>query len=189
MWWTVIGLVITSIVAVIGAIIGTKNSLLRFSLIALAAVGLVVGCVSAYQDNQSAVSNQQLLSSANQKLVDQGKLITFVDQTVGDLGTLNRLTAGEKYYVRIAVGPKSVMDDYLAGIEQKFKGAGSSGLLAVRPRRPDCNPEDQHASCYVLVFGSNLTPAAAEVFERFANENGFPPPDEHAYMEPEPGQP
>jgi hypothetical protein len=192
MLWTVLGLVVTAAVAIEGAITGTKNTGLKIFLLFLAVAGFAASLGSSISDKKdadaSAKSMQEQLSAEKRQLDAQAPMIAFVNQTVGDLGTLNRLTTGETYYVRIAAGPKSVLDGYLEGIEQKFKGAGSNGLLAVRPRHSNCNPDDQHASCYELIFGSHLTPAAAEVFERFANENGFPPPNEHAYMEPEPGQ-
>ena len=88
--------------------------------------------------------------------------------------------------MRISAGSRNLMEGYLTGIEKRFKGARSSGLIPVRKLRPDCSPSDPHVSCWGLVFGSSLNPAAAEVFERFANENAFPPPGEHAEMQPEP---
>lgn len=186
MLWTIVGLLVATAVSIEGAISSERSRGLKLLLIGLALTGAIVAGVSAYDDNISKTKVQGDLNTANQRLEAQKPILDLVNLTVGDLGTLNRLSAGEKYYVRISAGSQNVMESYLTSIEKRFKGARSSGLVSVRKLRPDCPPNDPRSSCWGLVFGSNLNPAAAEVFERFANENGFPPPGQRAEIEPEP---
>lgn len=189
MVWTIIGLLITAAVSIEGAISSERSRGLRLLLIGLALLGGTVAGVSAYSDNTDKTRLEVEVRTANERLAEQKPVLELINLTVGDLGTLNRLADGEKYYVRISAGSRSVMDANLTGIQKKFRGASSSGLLSVRKLRPDCPADDPRVNCWALVFGSNLNPAAAEVFERFANENGFPPPGpppQRAEMQPEP---
>jgi hypothetical protein len=69
---------------------------------------------------------------------------------LGDLGSLDRLTGGSKYYVRIAAdSDRNRLVPYLERIERQFKGARSSGLVAIRAPR-------KGSRLYELVFGQNL---------------------------------
>jgi hypothetical protein len=185
MFWTIVGLLIATAVSIEGAVSGERSRGLKLLLIGLALTGAIVAGISAYEDNTSKTTIQGDLNTATQRLEAQKPILDLVNLTVGDLGTLNRLSAGEKYYVRISAGSQNVIQGYLTSIERRFKGTGSSGLVSIRKLRPDCPPDDPHASCWGLIFGSNLNLAAAEVFERFANENGFPPPGQRAEIEPE----
>ena len=192
MLWTIVGLLIATAVSIEGAISSERSRNLKLFLIGLALAGATVAAVSAHQDNAEKNRLGDLLQQANKQAEDanrqlaaQRPILDLVNQTVGNLGTLNRLSAGQKYYVRISAGSKSDMERFLTGIEKRFQGAGSSGLVTVRELRKDCPPDDPHVSCWGLVFGDNLNPAAAEVFGRFANENGFPPPGQRAEIMPE----
>ncbi|MBW4025895.1 MAG: hypothetical protein HIU93_00680 [Acidobacteria bacterium] len=192
MLWTIVGLLIATAVSIEGAISSERSRNLKLALIGLALAGATVAAVSAHQDNAEKNSLRDLLQQANTRAEDanrqlaaQRPILDLVDLTVGDLGTLNRLSAGEKFYVRISAGSKSEMERFLTRIEKRFQGARSSGLVKVRELRNNCSPNDLTVSCWGLVFGNNLNPAAAEVFERFANENGFPPPGQRAEIMPE----
>jgi hypothetical protein len=185
MFWTIVGLLIATAVSVEGAVSSDRDRKLKLLLIGFALTGSFVAGISGYDDNAGKAHVEAELTAANQQLEAQKPILELVNLTVGDLGTLNQLSAGEKYYVRICAGSKNDMESYLTRIEASFKGARSSGLVSVRQLRADCSPNDPHVSCWGLVFGSNLNPAAAEVFERLADENGFPPPGQHAYMQPE----
>ena len=87
---------------------------------------------------------------------------------------LNQLSAGEKYYVRIAAGhTEEELLPYLKRIANNFPGAEPNHLVTIRkPREGSANFE--------LVFGQNLDPAAGEVFSRLATTNGFTPDHEPA---------
>lgn len=185
MLWTIVGLVIATAVSIEGAVSSERKRSLKLLLIGLALTGAVVAAISAWGDNADKAHVEDELTAANRELEAQKPILELVNLTVGDLGTLNRLSAGEKYYVRIAAGSKADMERYLTAIERSFRGARSGGLVSVRKLRPDCPADDPRVSCWGLAFGGNLNPAAAEVFERFANENGFPPPGQHAFMQPE----
>jgi hypothetical protein len=193
MVWTIVGLLIATAVSVEGALSSERSRGLKLFLVALALTGAAVAGVSGYEEeqgkanleNELKLANQQA-KAANEQLQAQRPILDLVNQTVGDLGTLNRLTAGQRYYVRISAGSRRVMESNLSAIEKKFSGAGTSGLVLVRALRPGCPADDLRVNCWGLVFGGNLNPAAAEVFERFANENGFPPPGQHAEMQIEP---
>lgn len=192
MVWTIVGLLIATAVSIEGAISSERSRNLKLFLIGLAVAGATVAAVSAYKDNADNTRLRGSIETANthaadadRQLAAQKPILDLIDLTVGDLGTLNRLAAGEKYYVRISAGSKSDMERFLTGIEKRFQGAGSSGLVTVRELRKNCPADDPHVACWGLVFGNHLNPAAAEVFERFANENGFPPPGQRAEIIPE----
>jgi hypothetical protein len=185
MTWIIVGLVIATAVSIEGTLSGERGRGVKLLLIGLAVAGAVVAGISAYQDNASRELDKANLDSANKQLEAQKPILDLLNVTVGDLGTLNRLSAGEKYYVRISAGSRDTMEKYRKAIERRFKVAQSNSLLSVRPLRPNCPPDDPQVNCWGLVFGSNLNLAAAEVFARFANESGFPPEKQHAELEPE----
>jgi hypothetical protein len=190
---TVLGLVVAFVVSCIGILSDKPKTPMKAFLVALALTGGVVAGISSHFDSVDKAKADAKVDDANKKLavadaqlLAQKPILDLIDATVGDLGTLNRLSAGEKYYVRISAGSKASMEQYLTGIETNFKGARSSELVSVRPLRKDCPPDDAKVSCWALVFGSNLNPAAAEVFERFADENNFPPAKQSAQMKVQP---
>ena len=188
MFWTILGLGITTIVSVEGAVNSDRPRWMRLALIGLAVLGFSVAIVSAAQENtehqlaeRRAKENGEKLDAAKAELRAQSDLLTLVNVTVGDLASLNRLSGGARYFVRIATDTsRERLEAYLRAIDAKFKGASASGLVTIRPPGP-------HSSNYKLVFGSGLDVTAAEVFQRLANAHHFPPPSQIAEIEPEPG--
>ena len=187
---TIAGLAIATAVSLESVLSGKKNGKLKGLLIGLTLAGSMVGGVSAYNDAKDKKHDAEIAElkykETKAKLDDQTSTLKYINQTVDDLGALNELSAGDKFYVRLAAGSKNDMEHSLGAIESRFRGAHLSGLVAVRSLRPGCSEVDPKAGCWGLVFGSHLTLAAAEVFARFANENGFPPPQQHSVIMPEP---
>jgi hypothetical protein len=188
MLWTIVGLAITTVVSIEGTVNSNRSKQLKIALQALALVGFGVAIIAASNesaDKKKAQDHEQIvtekLDAANVQLRDQSALLKLVTITVGDLGVLNRLSGGQKYYVRIAADTsKARLEGYLRDIDKKFGGAKSSGLVSIRDPRPG-------SALYTLIFGSGLDVAAAEVFQRLANSHHFPPDSQIAEIEPEPG--
>jgi hypothetical protein len=166
---------------------GQKRRSIKGLLILLALAGFAIAVYSAIDSQAKKVMAQQQAASvseqlrlANGSLDTQGRILNLVDLTVADLGMLNRLSGGNKYYVRIAADTvRDRLERYQRAIENQFKGARESGLVVIRdPKSGSRNFE--------LVFGNHLDVAAAEVFQRLANSNGFPPAGQGATIQPEP---
>ncbi|MBM3744973.1 MAG: hypothetical protein FJW34_04160 [Acidobacteria bacterium] len=187
MLWTLIGLGIPTVVSVEGAVSSNKSSRVKVSLILVALFGFYIATSSAFVEQRQKREAQERarelrdkVDAANMQLEQQGQVLKLVSLTVGDLGMLNRLSGGEKYFVRIAADTSEKrLKAYLSDIERKFSGASSSGLLSVRP--PTAGSRN-----YELVFGSQLDVAAAEVFHRLANSHRFPPDRQIAEIRREP---
>jgi hypothetical protein len=111
------------------------------------------------------------LDAANKRLEAQNQMLSLVNNTVGDLGMLNRLSGGNKYYVRIAADTsRERLEPYLKAINRQFKGATSSGLVVIVIREPRVGSRN-----FELTFGSGLDVAAAEAFQRLATLHNFHP--------------
>ena len=195
MLMTILGLIITFVISVVGIITSGKSKRLRVTLGIFAVLGFGVAVYSAYvQDIEKKEESARKriaemntkealkkLSMANRHLEDMRGMLDFVWLTVGDLAKLNAIGGGAKYYIRIAADTnKERLLPYLAKINKVFRGAEQSGLVAVRePRRGSRN--------YELVFGQGLEMAAAEVFYRLATMHKFPPPNQIPAIVPELG--
>ena len=102
--WTIVGLLIATAVSIEGAVSSQRSHALKLFVMALALAGSIIAGVSAYLESSSknrvegqlTEANHQL-TSANKQLEAQARLLELVNGTVGDLGTLNRLSDGEKY--------------------------------------------------------------------------------------------
>ena len=189
MLWTIIGIVIPTIVSIEGATSSDRSKRSKLFLIALALIGFGIAIGSAFNERldkqrlqHRAQDLQDSVDAANKRLAVQGELLTLVNSTVGDLAALNRLSGGGKYYVQIAADTsRARLEGYLSRIESQFAGARSSSLVSVRNPRPG-------SSNYLLVFGTGLDLTAAEVFQRLANNHHFPPDSQIATIEPEPAK-
>jgi hypothetical protein len=138
---TIVGLSIaTAVVSLESVLSGEKNGKLKGLLIGLTLAGSVGG-VSAYSDAQDKKNDAKLAEQkyayTKAKLDDQTSTLKYINQTVDDLGALNELSVGDKFYVRLAAGSKNDMDHSLGAIEGRFRGAHLSGLVAVCSLRPD----------------------------------------------------
>ena len=173
---TIIGLAIPTLVSIEGAFSGQRRVTAKAFLILCALVGFGLAFYSASGERvkmilaqQQAQSMSDRLDAANRQLEAQNQILSLVNNTVGDLGMLNRLSGGNKYYVRIAADmSRQSLEPYLTAIERQFKGARSSGLVVIREPRPGSRN-------FELIFGSGLDVAAAEVFQRLATLHSFHP--------------
>src|ERR1035438_2936904 len=163
MFWTILGLAITTAVSIEGAISSDRTRQLKLFLIALALGGFGIAIGAAFgetvdKDNaqRDAQRLQHDVGEANQRLATQGEMLALVKATVGDLAALDQLSGDSKYYVQIAADTsKERLEGYLDRIENQFAGARKSGLVSVRDPKPG-------SKNYLLVFGSNLDLTAAE---------------------------
>jgi hypothetical protein len=180
MLWTALGILVATVVSIEEAVTSDKSQRVKVLVALLAVAGLVVGTASAVSENNDKISAERSVKELRDKLDSQGQLLQLVNVTVGDLGTLNRLSNGHKYYVRIAAGKtREELAGSLKRIENQFPGAKPNHLAAILDSRPGSN-------LFELVFGENLDPAAAEVFSRLATTSGFTPKGEPAVIVREP---
>ncbi|MFZ1546729.1 MAG: hypothetical protein WAT12_06465, partial [Candidatus Nitrotoga sp.] len=156
-------------------------------LLLLTVSGFGLAMYSSYKEdagketaNAEAKDARANLARANKQLEDLQSALALVRVTVGDLGKLNELSGGTKYYVRVAADTsRARLEPYLRILEGAFKGSKSSGMVTIRePKTGSKN--------YELVFGQGLDMAAAEVFHRLATSHRLPPPGDIAYILPEP---
>jgi hypothetical protein len=169
MLWTALGLLVATIVSIEEAMTSEKPHRIKTLVVLLAIAGLAVGTVSAISENKDKESAQKTVKELTDKLDSQKPLLDLINITVGDLGMLNRLSRGQKYYVRIAAGhTEEELAPYFKRISNNFPGAEPNNLVAIRGPRPG-------SANFELVFGQHLDPAAAEVFSRLATTNGFTP--------------
>ncbi|MGD0339956.1 MAG: hypothetical protein ABSB78_14340 [Bacteroidota bacterium] len=117
---------------------------------------------------------EKITQRANEDLASLKATLALVQYTVGDLGKLNDISGGAKYYCRVAADTKKEnLNVYLQRINNQFKGADASGLVGIRDPRPGSH-------IYELVFGQHLELAAAEVFHRLAMSHKLPPSNQVA---------
>ncbi|MFY9820193.1 MAG: hypothetical protein WAM82_02355 [Thermoanaerobaculia bacterium] len=183
MWLSIIAIVIASLTAIVGAVTGNGTARTKRTLVALAVVGLIAGLYAAVDSDQQKRKDAQAhalevkglndqLTKANvvtaeikKAQADQDPLLRYVTASVGDLGALNALSGGRKYFVRIATASNkrglADLEATKSRLQEEFKGAVSSGMVAIIqiPKQP---------GSMQLVFGRNLSFAAAEVYLRLA---------------------
>ena len=183
MWLSILGLFVAGITAIVSTVTGDGTREKKRSLILLAVTGLSVGlyaAVDSEQEKQKEAAKHALerlelsgnLGAANSALVEirkaqaeQDPLLRYVTVSVGDLGALNALSGGRKYYVRIAAATTARgrvdLEATKSRIESEFAGATSSGMVAIIPL-------SSREGSVQLVFGRRLSFAAAEVYLRIA---------------------
>ena len=106
------------------------------------------------------------LETANAALKAQGALINYVSNAVGQLSKLNALGGAKSYYVRLACGKtQQELARYESDLLARFPGAKKSKPIEVRANSTPKGCE--------LIFGTGLTLASAEVFQRMASMQGF----------------
>jgi hypothetical protein len=173
--WTLAGLFITTLIAILTISYERYPRSVKAARILLAVVGFLVGWRGAAASDTAERHLKELLHEAYQELSNAHTEIALIRQvtglinaTVGELGVLDRLAGNARYYVRIAAG-KCTDPDLLRAhgrLLRHFKGAASSGLVALRPK--------PNGFCE-LIFGQRLSPVAAEVFQRLAMSHGMTP--------------
>lgn len=183
MWLTIAGLLIATLAAIVSAETGEGSKTKKRALSLLAVVGLIVGSIASFTaelEKTEEATKHELeveklngqLASANAALTevrkaqaDQDPLLRYVSASVGDLGRLNVLSGGYRYYVRIAWANNEKgrrdLEATKNRILNEFKGADASGMVAILS-----DPKIKGA--VQLVFGRELSFAAAEVFLRLA---------------------
>jgi hypothetical protein len=135
MLWTALGLLIATVVSIEEAATSEKSHQVKVLVMLLAVGGLAVGTASAVSENKDKKAADRSVRELTEELDAQKHLLELVNLTVGDLATLNQLSAGQKYYVRIAAGhTEKELAPYLARIEYNFPGAEPNHLVAIAPR-------------------------------------------------------
>lgn len=182
MWFTIATLFITAGISIISLVTReTKPKWLKTASIFLTIAILALGIFSAKKEDQKArmaAAKQQkrdsiqlsALRTTQDSLNYTKRLISTINISTNDLAVLNKLTGDKTYCVVIATGKtEGELVKYRENIERMFAGAESSGLVKIR--------SDGHGQ-YELIFGSELSVAAAEIFQRLATAhhfaNGFP---------------
>lgn len=168
---SVAGLGITAVTATVSS--RDKPGAAKYTFVALTLLGFLVGGVGAVS---AARSNEQLTASIGQLK----SVLALVDSTVGQLGTLQQISGGAHYYVRIAAGRCGSKDlaDAAGRLKRNFRGADDRTVAEVQVSTNLCH----------LTFGRHLGMVAAEVFERLADAHHLPPPGQIAFIEVEPAK-
>ncbi len=184
---TILGLLVAAGAAITAVVMEKDGNITKKLILGLFAVAaFVAGVISAVSENgQKAkaeakiVQLQTTVDGLHTQLGAQSVLLKLVSLTVGDLGILNQLSDGRKYYVRIAADTNpDNLEPFKNRIERQFPGADASHMAVVRQVPGSRNFE--------LVFGDGLDPAAAQVFKQLADSSKFPPKDEPAEIHLDP---
>jgi uncharacterized protein HemX len=112
---TIVGLAITTATSIVGVIVGRHRNYIRIPLLLLAVSGFGVAAYASYQEraaketaraetreqasmlgraNQQLQDQASMLGRANQQLDDLRSVLNLVNLTVGNLGSLNKLSGG-----------------------------------------------------------------------------------------------
>jgi hypothetical protein len=196
MWLTLAGITVAFVVSVITADRSEKKEMRIFMVIALfVGFGIAIGSTiqqdaarkeearGKQEAERKATEALEKLGTAKRQLEDLRVTLTLIHATVGDLGKLNEIGGGAKYYVRIAADTKQRnLLPYKQSLESLFLGARQHGLVAIRaPKKGSSN--------YELVFGQGLDLIAAEVFYRLATLHKYAPKDQMPELHREPSPP
>lgn len=180
------GIATATLISIIGVMTGNLRTTTRIILVVFTVAGAYLAVQSALDAEASketakaqAQEASANLAAANRQLEDLRAALSLIRVSVGDLGKLNELSGGTKYYVRIAADTEADrLKPFLQKLRVNFKGANASGMVCIREPRAD-------SKNYELVFGQGLDMAAAEVFHRLATSHRLPPHGQFAYIFPE----
>lgn len=174
------GLIVSMLVAVV-AISKDESNRKRIVLVACACAGFVIGIFAVWLQHQDAKQDEARRVAAEARQVAAEKIAQDIKRAaeaaainLADLAKLNELSPSTRYHVRLSVDPRS---DEPCGVARKidslFPGAiQAKGVRVVYRKSFKQQP-------YLLLFGRDLTLAAAEVYQRLAAAhqlaNGLPP--------------
>jgi hypothetical protein len=187
--WTILGLVFTTIISLIGIVSSNIRRWQKEVLVTFTVLGCAVGILAARSAQNDATKSEQKADEARVTAETQRKnaeaqraflqkTLNTVNLTVGDLGALSKLSGGLQYYVQISAdsNPHNLACS-LKRINSEFRGAVSSGMVAIRQTKP-------HE--YVLVFGQHLDITAAGVYQQLAMSHRLTRPGDVAFIRAEP---
>jgi len=180
---TICGLIVTTVISLLGVLSGGHGNALKAALIILTVTGFGVSIVAASGESASRkdaetkaqkLTNQ--LSTANTKIDELRAELKRIDTSVGDLSVLDMASDNTKYFVRIAADTSSKdLKKYMNNLAADYPGLMKKGMICVREPKA-------HSNEYKLVFGQGLNLAAAEVFHRLATSHQLPPKGSIAYL-------
>ncbi len=181
-----LSILVSTALAVLGAwtMSASRAAKLATGLLALAAGVLSLGILNRSLEDVAAAEArsaelQASITRTEREISNQSPLIEATRLTVGDLASLDKLSGGATYFVRIAADTdRARLEPYLTRIRNQFKGAEASGHVVIR--EPVAG-----SKLYLLVFGQHLGVAAAEVYQRLATAHRLPPEGQVAAIVPE----
>lgn len=150
---------------------------MRTVLFLLAIAAFAASLYTAYRSELNAEGNAKKAASfeaqfnaAQQTINQTNSSVLSVSATVNDLAMLNRLSS-RLFHVRISAGDDLVdLRKTATAIGAQLPGALKSGMIRLLP-----TPPNKHSvqTKYELLFGRDLTLAAAGVFHRLSIDHGF----------------
>jgi hypothetical protein len=174
------GLVITTLAALLSASEKDSRSskwrLVVFTVLGfgLGSIAIWVQHVSAVQETAAKIVFRDQWNDAQRKLANAERAAAAADVKLTDLARLNDVSPRTKYHVRLSVDGRTKEPCATVGrLLGLLPDAVTQGDVRLVRRA------DDHNTPYHLLFGKDLSLAAAEIFQRFAVahslSNGFPP--------------
>ena len=174
---TVATLCISAAVAIIGALTSEKGRGVRVALFVLTLAAFAASfyaaqsaAVKSHENARKAVEFEGQFKIAQRTIAETSTSVTSVSATVEDLAMLNKLSS-QLFHVRISAGNDlNDLRKTAARIGWQIPGALESGMVRLQrtpPNKPGVETE------YQLLFGRDLTLAAAGVFHRLAIDHAF----------------
>ena len=162
------GLIVTAIGALVGAKEKDKNTF-EAGPLALAVLGLAMGIGAALNQYGAAKESDKKSTEAQKKAdaaykeLDQTKrAVDGASINIQDLTALNELSPTARYRIRLSTDPTAEKACVTAEkINRTFPGSIDSGGIRVIKVAGVAEP-------YYLVFGHDLSLAAAEIYQRLA---------------------
>jgi len=140
----------------------------------LAFLGFIVGMIGIWFQHQDAKRDEARRAAAERTAQDIKLAAEAAAVNIADLAKLNEISPKARYHVRLSVDPRpNEPCDVARKIDRLFPGAIEAKGVRVIYR------ESFKKQPYILVFGRDLTLAAAEIYQRLAVAhqfaNGLPP--------------
>lgn len=177
MWIILLGFAVTTMVALVEVATGEKPRPIKALLVGLALAGFAIGTFSTVKEDGEKIKAAADRRIAIERLNELKLTLGLVNATVGDLGTLNAMSSGTKYYVRVSRGKtRPELQHFLGVLEQRFPGATANKAACILPTKD---------GRYDLVLGRHLNLAAAEVFARLVDGSHLQPANQFAWIEPD----
>jgi len=158
----VVGLVVSTGVAIISA--ADKEKSLRAALILFASVGFVASIVATWQQHITSETETRRSEKARAELAMIKAIASSARVDLADLAALNAIgSSGARYHIQLSVDPKPDKPCKVAlSLNKKFPGIIERHSIRV-VKRPSW-----HKQPYLLLFGKDLTLAAADVLQQLA---------------------
>jgi hypothetical protein len=182
----IVGLAVTAGSAIISTVYAQDfKPVVKWVLMALAALGFLVGVGYAVKDNSDKIASDEHAKTLQSKIDELKAEAAMISTGVGaielkaeDLVALNQIAGDNvRYYVQVAAGgsPED-LEGPRSRLRSQFGIPKTNNMVAVIDREK-LGFRNLSKSRFALVFGHHQKLAAAEVFQRLANSHHLSPTD------------